>query len=119
MSSSLYERLGGAENVIKIASSLVENHSKNPAISTRFANIDKVATTKTVSQFISSGTGGPNTYEGKDMLSTHKGMNISATEFVAVLDDALNALRDNGVGQSEQEEMLFILYSMRDEIILV
>jgi hemoglobin len=53
------------------------------------------------------------------MRSVHRGMNISAIEFVAVLDDALQALQKNGVGQREQEEVLFILYSMRSEVILV
>ena len=46
-------------------------------------------------------------------------MNISATEFMAVLDDALNALEKNNVGQREQEEVLYVLYSMRSEIVLV
>lgn len=118
MADSLYKRLGGAENVNKIASSLVENHLTNSSISTRFANISVAKTKVTVAEFISSGTGGPDLYQGMDMLTTHKGMNISATEFIAVLDDALMALDDNGVGQPEQEEMLFILYSMRKEIIL-
>ena len=53
------------------------------------------------------------------MMATHKGMNISALEFMAVLDDALNALNKNNIGQPEQEEVLFILYSMRSEIVLV
>jgi hemoglobin len=72
-----------------------------------------------VSEFFITGTGGPNLYQGEDMRSVHKGMNISAIEFVAVLDDALEALQKNGVGQREQEEVLFILYSMRNDVILV
>ena len=52
------------------------------------------------------------------MLATHKGMNISASEFMAVLDDILAALSKNEVGQREQEEVLFILYSFRSEIVL-
>ena len=118
MSESLYERLGGADNVQKIANSLVENHLNNPDISTRFANIDKEQTKIVVAQFISTGTGGPASYTGKDMLATHKGMNISAAEFMSVLDDAMDALSENGVAQPEQEEMLYILYSMRKEIVL-
>ena len=53
------------------------------------------------------------------MLDAHKGMNISALEFMAVLDDAMNALDSNNIGQREKEEVLFILHSMRAEIILV
>ena len=66
-----------------------------------------------------SGTGGENVYKGKDLLTAHKGMNISAIEFMAVLDDALSAMKKNVVGQREQEEVLFILYSMRSDIVLV
>ncbi|TND02922.1 MAG: Cyanoglobin [Gammaproteobacteria bacterium] len=53
------------------------------------------------------------------MLAAHKGMNIAATEFMAVLDDSLAALAKNKIGQREQEEVLFVLYSMRSQIVLV
>ena len=53
------------------------------------------------------------------MLRAHRGMNIAADEFIAVLDDALAALRSNGVGQREQEEALYILYSLKDQIVHV
>jgi len=46
-------------------------------------------------------------------------MNISAHEFMAVLDDALEALQKNNIGQREQEEVLYVLYSMRGDIVLV
>ena len=119
MPKSLFERLGGRENVQQIANSLVDNHLNNPLISTRFRNIDVEPTKLVVAQFISTGTGGPTNYTGQDMLAVHKGMNVSAAEFMAVLDDALAALTENGVGQPEQEEMLYILYSMRSEIVAV
>ena len=119
MSETLYERLGGEVNVKKIANSLVDFHCNNPTISTRFEDVDIPKLKEHAVAFIAMGTGGPNNYKGRDMLATHKGMNVSAAEFMAVLDDALNALNDNGVGQPEQEEMLFILYSMRADIVLV
>jgi hemoglobin len=51
------------------------------------------------------------------MVAAHAGMNIDAAEFVAVLDDALVALNKNNVGQREQEELLFVLYSMKGDIV--
>ena len=50
---------------------------------------------------------------------THKGMNIDGEEFIAVLDDALEALEKNDIGQREKEEVLFVLYSMKSEIVRV
>lgn len=116
---SLYERLGGTEGISQIANDVVDLHLKNPRISTRFAGADIPSLKKAAAAFFITGTGGPSIYKGKDMLSAHKGMNIDHAEFMAVLDDALEALVKNGIGQREQEEVLFILYSMRGDIVRV
>ena len=117
--SSLYERLGGSEGIAAISSDVVDNHLTNAAVSPRFAESDIQKLKHAATTFFIQATGGPEVYEGKDMLAAHKGMNISATEFMAVLDDALNALDKNNIGQREQEEVLFALYSLRSQIVLV
>lgn len=53
------------------------------------------------------------------MLADHKGMNISASEFMAVLDDALAAMNKNQIGPAEQAEVLFAFYSMRSQIVRI
>ena len=116
---SLYERLGGTDGITKIVSDLVDLHAKNPTISARFADRDLDAIKHGASTFFIAGSGGPNVYEGKDMLSVHKGTNIDDAEFLAVLDDAIEALEQNGIGQKEQEEVLYILYSMKKDIVRV
>jgi len=118
MSTSLFERLGGTEGITSIANDTVDNHLANKAIAVRFAKSDVSALKNAAATFFITGTGGPNVYKGKDMLAAHKGMNISALEFMAVLDDALAALEKNKIGQREQEEVLFVLYSMRSQIVL-
>lgn len=119
MSETLYERLGGSEGIKAIASDAVDNHLANEAIATRYADFDVDKLKHGAATFFIAGTGGPDVYKGKDMLSTHKGMNISALEFMEVLNDILTALNKNNVGQREQEEVLYTLYSMRSEIVLV
>jgi hemoglobin len=119
MSLSLFERLGGNQGITAIANDVVDNHLVNNAIASRFAESDIPAMKNAAATFFIAGTGGENVYKGKDMLAAHKGMNISATEFMAVLDDALAALEKNNVGQREQEEVLFVLYSMRSAIVHV
>lgn len=117
MTQSLYERLGGTEGIKKIANDVVDIHLQNPAIATRFKAHDPDALKHGAATFFITGTGGPNVYEGKDMVATHKHMNINHEEFMAVCDDALKALQMNDIGQREQEEVLFIFYSMRNEIV--
>ena len=117
MTNSLYERLGGTERCTAIASDLVDIHLANPRIAPRYAASDIAKVKNGAATFLIAGTGGPSVYEGQNMLETHRGMNISGEEFLAVLDDALIALERNGIGQREKEEMLFVLYSMKPEIV--
>ena len=117
MSESLFERLGGSEGCTRIASDLIDVHLANPRISPRYVNSDADKLKHGAATFLIAGTGGPNLYEGSNMLETHRGMNISGDEFLAVLDDALVALDRNEVGQREKEEILFVLYSMKPEIV--
>jgi hemoglobin len=46
-------------------------------------------------------------------------MNISDAEFVAVLDDILEAMAKHGIGEREKAEVLAIAYSMKGEIVHV
>ncbi len=119
MSESLFTRLGGESGIRALVSDLVENHYANPTIKVRFENADKDNLKQVASTFMITGTGGPACYEGKDMVETHKNMNISAEEFMAVLDDALNAMAKHNVGEREQQEVLFTFYSMRNEVMKV
>jgi hemoglobin len=117
MTESLYERLGGTEGITAIASDLIDIHLANPRIAPRYANSDIEKVKHGAATFFIAGTGGPSVH--KDMLATHKGMNIDGAEFLAVLDDALAALQKNSIGQREQEEVLYIFYSMKSNIVLV
>jgi hemoglobin len=119
MTATLYERLGGTEGITRIAGDVVDNHLSNPRIAPRFAASDVADLKNGAATFFIAGTGGPDVYQGKDMLATHAGMNIDHAEFMAVLDDALAALEKNNVGQREKEEVLYVLYSMRSHIVLV
>lgn len=117
MQKSLYQRLGGSQSIIKISNDLVDIHLANSRIAPRYADSDPEAVKRQVATFFIAGTGGPDNYNGQDMISAHKGMNIDNDEFVAVLDDALLALEKNNVPQREKEEVLYILYSMKSEIV--
>ena len=119
MPASLYERLGGLEKISSIMNDVVDLHCVNPLIKVRFEKSDTAKLKAAATTFFCSGSGGPETYTGKDMLTAHRGMNISEQEFMAVVDDILAALDTHRVGDQEKMEVLSILYSMRGEIIRV
>ncbi|MEH6471800.1 MAG: group 1 truncated hemoglobin [Halopseudomonas sp.] len=119
MPATLFERLGGTDVISRIANDIVDLHKQNPRIAPRFQRSETESLKRSVAAFFCAGSGGPNTYQGKDMLATHAGMNIDASEFIAVLDDVLKAMQQNAVGQREAEEVLYILYSMKADVVLV
>lgn len=115
--ASLYDRLGGRPGIDAIVENIWNNHVSNPLINKRYADSDPAEVKRLVAEMCCAGFGGPETYTGKDMISAHKGMNINETEFVAVCDDVLKALDQNNVGQREKDEILCILYSLKNEIV--
>lgn len=116
-SATLYERLGKRPGIEQIASDIWDNHISNPIVKNRYVNSDPVNVKRLVTELCCAGFGGPETYTGKDMISSHRGMNINETEFIAVCDDVLKALDKNKAGKREKDEVLCILYSMKQEIV--
>jgi hemoglobin len=115
--ATLYERLGKHPGIEAIATDIFANHVKNPKVKTRYANSDPANVIRLVTEMCCAGFGGPETYTGRDMITAHTGMNINEEEFVAVCDDVLAALDKNNVGKREKDEVLCILYSLKNEIV--
>ena len=119
MAQSLYERLGGKDGITRIASDVVENHIANPKVGKRFADSDVPSLKQKAANFFITGSGGPQVYDGKSMLDAHRGMNISDEEFMAVVDDVMDALAKNSIGEAEKAEVLYIFYQLRPEVVRV
>jgi len=119
---SLYEKLGSRSGITKIVDDIVEAHMVNPTIKARFIpynddpeNLKKIK--GHLVDFICAGTGGEETYQGRPMDATHRGMNITDEEYMAAVDDIMSVLRNHGVSEDAQKDMLFIAYTLREEIL--
>lgn len=120
MQRSLYERLGRKDGITRIVDDVMANHLANPVVRTRFESIkDLDHARRMAAEFFCAGCGGPDPYTGRDMLATHRGMNISEQEYMAVMDDILGALGKHGIDQATCNEVVAILYSLKNEIIRV
>jgi hemoglobin len=51
------------------------------------------------------------------MVTAHNGLNISEKDFQIANHDTLQALKENGVGEAEINEVITILDSMKGDII--
>ena len=117
--ATLYDRLGQHKGITNITRTLIDNHMANPLVSIRYAGSDMKKVEQRVIEFFCAGAGGPESYTGKDMLATHKGMNISEQEFVAVVDDAMAALATNDIDPATRSDVLAILWSLKGEVVRV
>lgn len=120
MSATLYERLGGEERIKQLAADIIDNHYRNPLIRSRFEKVsDRAALERHSVEFLCAGSGGPQTYTGKDLMSAHKGMNVSEQELIAAIDDIVAAMTKNGYDQAEKNEVVAILYSLKGDVVRV
>jgi hemoglobin len=122
MSKTLFERLGGREGIANIVDDVVDNHMKNPMVQARFLpymeDPERLAVIKNHTvDFFSAGSGGPYTYSGREMAETHKGMNISPSEYMEVVDDIFAALEKHAIDSDTKKDVLFILWSLKGMII--
>lgn len=115
----LYDRLGRHEGIARITRTLIDNHLANPVVNVRYRETDLKKVEQRVIEFFCAGSGGPETYTGKDMLATHKGMNVSEQEFVCVVDDAMAALETHGIDAATRNDVLAILWSLKGEVMRV
>lgn len=122
MSQTLYERLGEFKGITKLVDDVVDIHMSNPNVSPRFLPLneepERLSTIKqhTVN-FFCAGSGGPQEYKGRDMATTHKGMNISEQEFMAVIDDIMEAMDKNNYKEEDKKDVLAILYSLKEGVL--
>ena len=118
MTNSLYERLGGEDGITQLVDDMIDAYLHDPIVKTRFENVDDLDHAKRMAvEFFCAGSGGPQTYTGKDMIARHTGMNIYEQEFVAVLDDILGAMDKNNLGEEEKKEILAFVWSIKAEVI--
>lgn len=120
MSTTLYQRLGGSEGIARLVEDVMSAHLENPVVKARFGNIQDMEHAKRMArEFFCAGSGGPEPYTGMDMLTAHKGMNISEQEYLAVMDDIVGAMDKNELDASTKNDVIAILYSLKGNIIRV
>jgi len=115
----LYLRLGGREGIHALMQDVVGNHFANPALCTRYEHASKSRDelAKGAAEFFCTGLSGIPTYEGASLAEVHAGMNVSEAEFVAAIDDILDAMAKHGIGEAERAEALGILWGMKGDVV--
>ncbi|APX23578.1 MAG: group 1 truncated hemoglobin [Rhodobacteraceae bacterium] len=121
MEQTLYSRLGGQPGIKGLVDDIIEAHMNNPTLGPRFlpyrekpAELD--AAKAHLCDFLGAGSGGPEEYTGRDMVAAHRGMNISAAEYMAALDDIMTTLADHEIDDQTCKDVLMISFTLKSEI---
>jgi hemoglobin len=121
--TTLWERLGGEKNVAKVVDDLFASAGADPKVNffrdpTFKPSAEEIAALKKkVIELVSSVSGGPLKYTGKDMKSAHKGMKITDAEFDAFAGHLKNALEKNGATPEDVKTVMGVAESTRKDIV--
>jgi hemoglobin len=117
--ATLYERLGGLDAITSVVDSVVARQAGDDRINRKFGRTDVPHLKRNFVDQLCEATGGPCTYTGRSMPETHHGMQVTAGEFDAFIQDLEGVLDEFNVPKPEHDELLDLLLSMRDEIVEV
>ena len=116
---TLYDRLGGKDAITAVVDSFVAKVAADSRINKKFAKSDVGRVKTMLVDQICAATGGPCTYTGRSMKEAHKNMGVTEGEFNALVEDLTATLNSFKVGQTEQNELLSALGTMKADIVEV
>jgi len=116
---TLYERLGGGAAITAVVDDFVGRCAGDTRINGKFARSDVPRLKAKLVEQVSAATGGKVQYTGRTMSETHRGMQVTAGEFDALVEDLVATLNKFGVPDVSQGQLLGILGPLRGDIVEV
>lgn len=121
---TLYERLGGVYAIASVVNDFIDllyvNDvlNANPAIKEARERVPLPGLKYRVTSMVCQATGGPCTYTGRSMKEAHQHLNITESEWQAMLVDFQRVLNNYQVPQREQNELIAIVESTKKDIVI-
>jgi len=113
---SLYERLGGYDAIAAVVDDLVQRLAADPKLGRFWAHrgADGVKREKQlVVNFIVDRAGGPLFYSGRDMVTSHKGMKISESDWRIFMTHLRATLEKFKVPDHEKSDVIGFVESLK------
>ncbi len=115
--TTLYEKVGGEEAISKVVYYFYGLVLADDTVNHFFKNTDMEKQHKHQTKFISFALGGPNQYTGLSMAKIHTGMNLQEKHFNAIAKHLHDALAHFGVSESDIDQVLTHVSSLKDDIL--
>ncbi|MGH2436351.1 MAG: group I truncated hemoglobin [bacterium] len=120
---SLYDRLGGVYSIATVVDDFIERLlvnntlNANRAIAESRARVPKAGLKFQVTTLVCEVTGGPCKYTGRTMKASHDHLNITESEWQAMVVDFRATLDKFKVPQKEQQELITIVGTTKGDIV--
>lgn len=115
--ADLYKALGEREGIEAITETMLYRIVDDKRLAEPFKGIDVAEFHRQFSDQICEISNGPCTYSGRTMREAHKGMNISETQFNAVVEHLIRSMETHNVSTPAQNRLLALLAPMHEDIV--
>lgn len=122
--ASLYGRLGGIYSIATVVDDLIdrvmvdERLNANPRVDEAHHKVLPPGFKYLVTEMLGEAAGGPQHYTGRAMLESHLELQITPAEWRAFMEDLDQTLDKFNVPQQERSEVVAIVESTRDDIVV-
>jgi len=114
---SLYHALGERPGIQKIVEGMLLRIARDDRIYKYFAKVDIVRVRDKLVEKFCVEAGGPCTYTGDTLEEAHKGMNLSRSDFNALVENLIEAMDDQHIPVPTQNRFIARLAPQRGEVI--
>ena len=122
--TSLYDRLGGTYSIAAVVDDFIDRImidprlNANPLVDEAHHRVPRSGFKYLVTEMMCWATGGPQQYTGKSMSDSHAHLKITPPEWDAFMDDLNQTLNKFQVPTQEQQEVVAIVESTRNDIVV-
>ncbi len=114
---ALFKELGGKAGIDRIVADLLPIIQADPRINRFFVKTDMAKLGVLLGEQFCQLSGGPCTYSGQDMVSSHENMGVKGGHFMALAEDLQIAMEKNKVSSSTSNQLIARLAPMRRAIV--
>ncbi len=116
--TAMWEAFHGEAGVSRVVDAFVILNVADPRISDTFVSHDLVRLRRTLKEQFGYILGGPVTYTGRDMESSHRDLGLQAADMGALVENLQIAMSDEGVAFPAQNRFLAKLAPMKPDVVV-
>lgn len=117
MTETLYDRLGGREAIAAVVDRFYDRVLEDEQVAHHFEDVDMDHQRAQQTDFVVALAGGPGEYAGTDMETAHDHLEITPTEFAAIVDHLEAALEAFDVPAEDRDAVLEAVGEYEDAIV--